>query len=331
MHSPAKRIASFLPSATETLFALGAGDQVVAVSFDCDFPAQARTKPVVVHSHLAEGLAPAEIDAQVRSAAAESRTLYLVDLEALEQMAPDLVIVQDLCHVCALDSPTLARDLSRLPSHPQVLSLSGNTLEEVLADIERLGRAAGRGESAAALLHSLRERLDAVARRVRQHQRRPRVLALEWLNPLFQGGHWVPEMIALAGGDPVLATAGSSSTRVEWTDVIEAQPEIIVLMPCGFDLRTTLAQYRDEVPNFPAAWHQLPAVRDGRLFAVDGNAFFSRPGPRLVDGLEILDAIVNGRGFDQLPLDSVAAIPSPRPLPRTSPGGSPGAQNARQG
>jgi iron complex transport system substrate-binding protein len=301
------RVASLLPSATEILFALGAGDDVVAVTFECDYPAPARTKPPVVGTRLPEGLAPAEIDALVRSAGVEGRSLYFADFAQLETLAPDVVVVQDLCHVCAIDSPTLARDLSKLPSLPEVVSLSGHSLEGVFGDIELLGDAVGRGDAARALTAGLRARVSVIAARPHP-ERRPRVLCLEWLDPLFQGGHWVPEMVELAGGHAVLATAAEKSVRITWEQVAEADLEIVVVMPCGYDLAATVAQFRELEASFPEAWRALTAVREGRVYAVAGNSYFSRPGPRLVDGLEILDAVVNERGFVGLPAESVAKL-----------------------
>ena len=283
------RIVSFLPSATEILFALGLADEVAGVTFECDYPAEARLKAKVVHSHLAPGLPPAEIDAIVRAEGAEGRSLYFVDLPALQALSPDLIVLQDLCRVCAMDSPTLARDMSQLPSRPQVLSLSAHTLEGVFREIELVGEITHRAREAASLTASLRKRVDAVQQRPAL-PRQPPVLALEWLDPFFQGGHWIPEMILLAGGAPTLAQPGEKSVRLSWEQVGAADPDVIVAMPCGYDLPATVAQYSRV--TFPEGWQQLSAVRHGRVYAVDGSAFFSRPGPRLVDGLEILAALL---------------------------------------
>jgi iron complex transport system substrate-binding protein len=304
------RICSFLPSATEMLFAVGAGDQVCGVTFECDYPEGARAVPPVVFSHLPPGLSPAEIDAVVSAEGAKGRSLYFVDLSKLEALAPDLVILQDLCRVCALDSPTLARDMAHLPSKPAVLSLSAHSLEQVFGDIETVGRATGCAPAAEALTATLRARIAAIAR-LPLHGRdagqiRPRVLALEWLDPPFQGGHWIPEMIELAGGTPVLATPGEKSVRITWEQIRAADPEIVVVMPCGYHLAETIAQFRSIV--LPGWWQELAAVRKGAVYAVDGTAYFSRPGPRLVDGAEVMAAIVTGAGFDHLPAGSVARL-----------------------
>jgi iron complex transport system substrate-binding protein len=302
------RIASLLPSATEMLFALGAGEDVVGVTFECDYPPEAHGRPQVVFSRMPEGLTPAEIDALVRATGAEGRSLYFADFDLLERLEPDLIVLQDLCHVCAIDSPTLARDMSRLRSRPQVISLGASSLEGVFAEMEMLGEAAGRTSGGRRLASQLRERVERVRQGVDPRAARPRVLCLEWLEPLFQGGHWVPEMVEIAGGEPVLATAAEKSVRITWEQVAAAQPEIIVMMPCGYHLAETLAQFQELSAGYPPEWSTLPAVRERRVFAVDGSAFFSRPGPRLVDGLDIMRAIVSDSGWERLPIESIAAI-----------------------
>jgi len=302
------RIASLLPSATEMLFAMGAGDDVVGVTFECDYPPAARERPRVVSSRMPERLAAAEIDALVRSAAAEKKSLYFADFELLERLAPELIVLQDLCHVCAIDSPTLARDLSRLPSRPRVISLNASSLEDIFREIEMLGQAAGHADGARKLARELRERVELLRQSVEPTARRPRVLCLEWLDPLFQGGHWVPEMVEIAGGEAVLATPGEKSARITWEQVVASQPDVVVVMPCGYHLAATVAQFREMETGFPAPWRELPAVRERRVYAVDGSAYFSRPGPRVVDGLEILRAIVSDRGWERLPPESVERL-----------------------
>ena len=299
------KICSFLPSATEMLFALGAGDDIVAVTFECDYPAAALAKPRVVFSHLPPGMEPEAIDAAVRAAAADGRNLYFADMVQLEALAPDLIVVQDLCRVCAIDSPTLARDLGQLPSRPQIVSLSASNLAGVLQDIERLGATAGRAAAAGELTSQLRARIAAVAGSPRPAHA-PRVLCLEWLDPLFQGGHWIPEMVLLAGGTPVLATPEEKSVVVSFAQIRAADPEILVVMPCGYHLEEAVEQYGRM--SFPEGWSSLRAVREGQVFAVDGSSYFSRPGPRLVDGLEILHALVSGEDVGALPNGRVARL-----------------------
>lgn len=339
------RICSFLPSATEILFAIGAGPSVAAVTFECDFPAEARTRAHVVFSHLPSGLTPAEIDAVVSAEGAKGKSLYFVDLPALTALAPDLIILQDLCRVCAIDSPTLARDMAHLPSQPRIISLNAHSLDGVLAEIELLGDVTGHTAEALALTDSLRARIEAVRAKTSvilseartgapgersllagvdsaeskdpeglnstmkpvPFSREPaKVLCLEWLDPPFQGGHWIPEMVTLAGGIPLLATSGEKSRRITWDEILASAPDIIVVMPCGYHLAETITQFR--ALNLPPAWATLPAIRNGRLYAVDGTAYFSRPGPRLVTGLEILHAILRRDDFAHLPQNSVARL-----------------------
>jgi len=299
------KIASFLPSATEMLFAIGAGDEVVAVTFECDYPPAARAKPHVVFSHMPPGLTPAQIDAIVSAEGAQGRSLYFVDLPRLTALEPTLVVLQDLCRVCAIDSPTLARDMAHLPSAPQVVSLNAHSLEGVFEEIEMLGTVTGHFAQAAALTAQLRARVDHV-RKASVTGCTPRVLCLEWLAPPFQGGHWILEMVQLAGGEPVLATPGEKSVRITWQQIAAADPEVIVVMPCGYNLAETVAQFH--ALTLPPEWFGLTAVREGQVYAVNGTAYFSRPGPRLVEGLEILRAVLSGTAYASLPVDSVAKL-----------------------
>lgn len=311
------RIASLLPSATEMLFAMGAGDEVVAVTFECDYPAEARERPQVVSSHMPDGLTPAEIDALVRETGAQGQSLYFADFDRIEQLRPDVIVLQDLCHVCAIDSPTLARDLGGLPWQPKVVSLGASSLGGVFGEIEMLGEVVGHAREARALAERLRARVRAVrdSVAVSRPEMRPKVLCLEWLDPLFQGGHWVPEMVEIAGGEPVLTpragsggAGGGKSVRVSWEQVAEAAPEVVIVMPCGYHLEATIAQFREIAKGYPRQWQALPAVREGRVYAVDGSAYFSRPGPRLADGVEILRAALSGSGWDALPAESLARL-----------------------
>ena len=302
------KICSMLPSATEMLFAMGAGPDVAAVTFECDFPPEARERPQIVGSRMPANLEPAAIDSLVSESGARGESLYFADFEQLERIAPDLIVLQDLCHVCAIDSPTLARDLSRLGSHPAIVSLAANSLEGVFGDIEQLGHAVGHAEQARALTASLRARVERVRQTVPAGAARPRVLCLEWLDPLFQGGHWVPEMVEIAGGTAVLASPLEKSVTISWEQVAEAEPDIVVVMPCGYHLEATERQFGELAARFPKQWERLPAVREKRLFAVDGSAYFSRPGPRLVEGLEVLRAIICDRQWEGLPQGSVCCL-----------------------
>jgi iron complex transport system substrate-binding protein len=299
------QICSFLPSATEIIYALGMGESVSGVTFECDFPPEASQKPVVVNTLIHSGLTPGEIDQAVRKQIADGGSLYFVDLPKLQAMQPDVVITQDLCRVCALSTSDVARAISELASHPRIVSLAPHTIEHVFEDIETVGAAIGRAAEARSLLIGLRGRIERVRNNVRQGTR-PRVLCLEWLSPLFQGGHWIPEMVALAGGYAVLATPGERSVTISWEQIYDADPEVIVVMPCGFHLEDAIAQYRNL--GFPKEWADVSAVKSGRVYAVDGTAYFSRPGPRLVTGIEILHAILGDDDISQLPSGSVSKL-----------------------
>ena len=279
------RIVSLLPSTTEILFAIGAGDDVVGVTFECDFPVEARTCTVVSTSAMPEGLAPAEIDAYVAGAMARGEDLYHLSEDALAGLDADLVVTQDLCAVCAVDVSVVDDALAHLGCTAQVLTIDPHTLDEVLASIETLGAATGRLAQASTLVASHRERLAAVRERVAGRPR-PRVMLLEWTDPPFAPGHWVPEMIDAAGGEPLLGAAGAKSERVTWEAVLAARPDVVVAAPCGYD-RAGSQALADEL----VASGRLPAGLP--VHAVDANASWARPGTRLVDGVEELAALLH--------------------------------------
>jgi iron complex transport system substrate-binding protein len=283
------KICSLLPSATEILFALGLGDQVVGVSHECDFPPEARSRHVLIKSRISHTESPAAIDRQVREFLARGESLYSVDLEAMRAIEPDLIVTQDLCHVCAATPDDLASALSRLTRPPQVVTLNPHSLADVCADIRLVGRATGSFDRAEAVIANF-EKVLARVQPVAAGTVRTRVLCLEWLDPLYVAGHWVPEMVERAGGTDVAGQAGKPSFRITWEAVVEAQPEVIVIMPCGYSLQDAEKEFG--AMSLPREWHDLPAVRTGRVFIVEASGYFSRPGPRLADGLLILaDAI----------------------------------------
>lgn len=282
------RIVSLLPSTTEILFAIGAGDDVVGVTFECDYPAQARTRRIVSTSAMPEGLTPAAIDAFVVEAMARGDDLYHLDAGALADLDADLVVTQDLCAVCAVDVSVVDDALAHLGCTAEVLTIDPHTLEEVFASVETLGAATGNDAAAAALVAAQRTRLDVVTHRVAGRPR-PRVMFLEWTDPPFAPGHWIPEMITLAGGEPVLATPGEKSVRVTWDQVHAAAPEVIIVAPCGFDRDGSAALADDLV-----AQQVLPTGVP--VYAVDANASWARPGTRLVDGVEELAALLHPEG-----------------------------------
>jgi iron complex transport system substrate-binding protein len=274
------KICSFLPSGTEILFALGLGESLCGVTFECDHPTEARAKPVVVYSWLEQGLPEKEIDRQVRESSAKSRSLYRLDAEKLCEIQPEVIVTQDLCHVCAASPDDLGAVLSAFDHPPKILSLSPHTIEQVWGDIQTVGDACGREREAKQLIAKLRTQIADVNPNPANP---PRVLCLEWLDPPFVGGHWVPEMVQLAGGIDVLGRAGEPGYEVDWSAIVRSDPEIILAMPCGY--------HREEVQKelattpFPAAWHSLRAVRQGRVFAMDASSHFSRPGPRIAEGV----------------------------------------------
>ncbi len=279
------RIVSLLPSTTEILFAIGAGDEVVGVTFECDFPPQARERTIVSTSALPEGLAPADIDAFVTRAVRAGEDLYRLDEGALSALDADLVVTQDLCAVCAVDVTVVDDALAHLGCTAEVLTLDPHTLDAVLASVLTLGEATGRQVAAAQLVARLRERLAAVRARVAGRPR-PRVMLLEWTDPPFAPGHWVPEMIEAAGGEALLGTGGAASVRTTWPAIHEAAPDVVVVAPCGFDLAGARV-LADEL----VASGVLPA--GVAVHAVDANAAWARPGPRLVDGVETLAALLH--------------------------------------
>jgi iron complex transport system substrate-binding protein len=280
------RIVSLLPSGTEMLFALGFDREIVGVSHECDFPPAARTKRVVIQSRIARDATPAEIDRQVREYASRGESLYAVEAEALEQLAPDLIVTQDLCHVCAASPDDLATALARFARRPQVLCLNPLDLGDVWRDILWVGEETGRGHAAESLLAKIGERLGQIEDLVQNISVRPRVAFLEWLQPFYVGGHWVPEMIERAGGIDVFGSPRKATFRVALQDIVEAAPEVVLISPCGYGAQQAREEYR--AMSFPDQWNAIPAVRNNRVYALEANGYFSRPGPRLATGVEIL-------------------------------------------
>lgn len=302
------RIVSLLPSATEIVYLLGLGDRLTGVSHECDYPVAALGKrKIIAPAFETSVLSSQEIDTSVRAFLQRGEGIYRIDLEALRSADPDLILTQELCDVCAAPYQDVLEAATHLPRKPEVLSLNPQRLGDVLKDIERVGEATGRLREAAQAVASLTERIDRVEKRVTNAKTRPAVACLEWLNPIMASGHWVPEMVAMAGGRELLGKAGKPSERVEWEQVLSGAPEILILMPCGFSVDRTL----DEIhllTNRPG-WEGLPAVRRGTVFAVNGHAYFSRSGPRLVDGTEILAHLVHPELFvDPIPEGAAKSV-----------------------
>src|SRR5215216_2401169 len=291
------RIASLVPSATELLFALGLGDRVAAVTHECDYPPGAEQLPHLTRSVIPEGLEAAEIDAAVRERTGRGEALYELDESTLEELDVDLIVTQAVCEVCAVSFDDVRAVAERLPTQPQVISLDPSTLGEVLADVPRLAQAAGVEEAGEHLAEDAAARIAAVERAV-DGAPRPRVAALEWLDPIYIGGHWVPQMIELAGGEDVLGLPGERSRTVEWAEVAAAAPEVVVAMPCGY--------YAEQAAAEAVRHRERLAALRARVVAVDAAAYFSRPGPRLVDGIELLGHLLHP--------DLVAAPPTRRSI-----------------
>jgi iron complex transport system substrate-binding protein len=266
------------------LFALGLGDRVAAVTHECDYPPGAEQLPHLTRSVIPEGLSALEIDTAVRERTGRGESLYELDAETLEELDVDLIVTQAVCEVCAVSFDDVLAVAERLPKQPEVVSLDPTTLGEVLADVPRLAQAAGAEDAGERLADEAAERLAAVERAVAGAPR-PRVAALEWLDPLFVGGHWVPQMIQLAGGDDVLGLAGEKSRTAAWAELEAVAPEVIVSMPCGYYAEQAAAETMNQA-------ERLAPLR-ARVFAVDAAAYFSRPGPRLVEGVELLGHLLH--------------------------------------
>lgn len=291
-----QRIISLLPSATEILFALGLEAEVRAVTHECDFPAGALGKPHITRSLLPPNLNSGEIDAAVREQlVADAHSLYTIDRALLAEIAPTLIVTQRLCEVCAVAYDEVVEAVRSLPLRPRIINLEPERLEEALADIATVGAATGRAAEAAALLAGLRARVEAVRQRVAASTSRPRVAFVEWIDPLFCGGHWNPELIALAGGEDGLGRIGARSEQIEWERVAAWQPEVMIIAACGF----TEERARQDEPLLRAypSFAELPCARAGRVHFVDGAAYFSRPGPRLVESLELLARLIHPECF----------------------------------
>lgn len=294
------RIASLLASATEILYGLGLGDRLVAVSHECDYPPDAAGKPRVTRTLIDADAPSLEIDRQVTAMVQQNSALYEIDVPGLAALRPDLIVTQAQCDVCAVRYEDVVAAVGSAPelAGTRVVALNPMTLEGILADIHRVGEAAGCADAAQTYVDSLRSRISKV-RKITQtlpQNRRPRVICIEWLDPIMLAGNWMPELIEIAGGSQGLTVAGRYSAMVPWAKIRAENPEVIIVSPCGFDLTRTVKEsaFLSELPG----WRELPAVRGRRVFAVDGNAYFNRSGPRIVDSLEILACLFHPDRFD---------------------------------
>jgi iron complex transport system substrate-binding protein len=285
------RIVSLLPSATEIVYALGLGDDLVAVSHECDYPAAARTKPRITRALVDSDHASETIDREVREKLHETGTVYDLDFELLERLQPDLILTQQLCSVCAVSYDFVKDAVKGLVHSPQVVNLEPTCLQDIFENIRTVGRLTGRLRQVEAVIASLQCRVEKVESLVGRSLARPRTFLMEWLHPPFSGGHWNAELVEIAGGVDELAKAGQPSRRVEWKEILDFAPEVVVISCCGFSIDRTLR----EVVQLKGVkeWHRLPAVLNQHVFIADGNQYFSRPGPRIVDSLEMLAVMIH--------------------------------------
>ena len=292
----AQRIVSFLPSATEMVCALGLLDQLVGVTHECDYPEEVKRKPVVVRSAIpTEKMSPKEIDAAVSDRIRSGASLYLVDEEVLQKLAPDLILTQNLCQVCAPSGNEVSQVLKSLSRKPEILWMTPKSLAEIEDNLRELGQATGRAKEAERLIALGRARLQRLAVTTRDLAPRPRVFCMEWIDPVYCSGHWMPEMVELAGGVDLLSHKGEDSVRMSWEEVVKWAPEVLIVAPCGFHLDKVLEQ----APQLfcYSGWSSLPAISQGRVYAVDANSYFARPGPRVVDGTELLAHLIHPELF----------------------------------
>ncbi len=296
MNATGPRIVSFLPSATEMVCVLGLSDHLVGITHECDYPASIQGKPVVVRSAVpVEKMTQAEIEEAVSERTQSGRSVYQVDEALLRELAPDIILTQDLCQVCAPSGNEISQALNALPKKPQILWLTPRTLADIANNIREIGRAVGHEQQAERWINSHFGKLDEVARTTAQCRTRPRVFCMEWFDPLYCSGHWVPEMVNIAGGVDQLARAGEYSEPVQWSDVLQWAPEVLVLMPCGHHLDKVL-ELAPQLKRLPG-WPEIPAVKNGQVYAVDASSYFARPGPRIVEGTHLLAHLIHPEKF----------------------------------
>lgn len=296
------RIVSFLPSATEIAYALGLGDQLIGITHECDYPPEVKGKPIVVRNVLPiESMSQAEIDRAVSERMSQGLSLYQIDEQLLRQLSPELILTQNLCQVCAPSGNEVSQVLKALPETPEILWLTPQSIEEIFQNIRDLGIATGKATEAEALISSCRLRLEKLSTMTANVTDRPRVFCMEWLDPVYASGHWVPELVKIAGGIDQLGCEKGESVRISWEQIEEWQPEVLVIMPCGFNLQQTMKQVWDVFGPYSKTrnpkFFDLPAVKANRVFAVDANSFFARPGPRVVEGAELLSHIIHPELF----------------------------------
>ena len=300
------RIVSFLPSATEMVYALGLDEQLVGVTHECDYPPQAKNKPVVVRNVLpVETMTQAEIDRAVAERMHSGDSLYQIDEALLRKLSPDLILTQNLCQVCAPSGNEVSQVLQTLEKRPEILWLTPRTITEIFDNLRDLAKATGREALAQDIIDDCNSRIDRL-KSLTANCGKPRVFCMEWLDPVYACGHWVPELVKLAGGTDELGREGGESVRISWDQVSDYRADVIVIMPCGFNLQQTMKEvwnsfgrYSPTRSSQAQAFFELPAVREGRVFAVDANSYFARPGPRVIEGAEVLAQIIHPELFEQ--------------------------------
>jgi iron complex transport system substrate-binding protein len=287
-----RRVVSLLPSCTEIVCALGCGDQLVGRSHECDFPPEIQSLPVCTAARIDPSGSSAEIDGEIKSLLSRALSIYEVDSARIEKLKPDLILTQDQCEVCAVTAEDLRK---ALPHHPEIISLAPKRVADIWGDIQTIGDALGVAAHGREVLLQLKNRVVDVIQKTCMIKKRPSVACVEWLEPLMAAGNWVPEMVDLAGGRDLLGLSGKHSAWIEWDNLAKTNPDVIVLMPCGFDLART----RKEASSLPSRpeWGQLQAVKSNNVFVVDGNHYFNRPGPRIVESVEILAEILHPKLF----------------------------------
>jgi iron complex transport system substrate-binding protein len=301
------RIVSFLPSATEILYELGVGDKIVGVTHECNYPEQAKSKPRVIHSSFdPDTMTSQEIDNKVVDLMHSGKDIYILDDEILKKANPDLIVAQGICEVCSPYTKEISRAVTILDNKPEVLILEPRNLEDILQNILDVANKVSKLKEGQSFVDSLKKRITSVQEKPKKS--RPKVLCIEWLDPLFTAGHWVPQLVEMAGGINGISSTGDQSYRMEIDETIKFDPDIIVLMPCGFDVKRTISEYEKLANNIQ--WKSLAAVKNNQIYAVNANEYFSKPGPRTVTGLEILAKIIHPELFPDLkiPDDSFQKI-----------------------
>ena len=299
------RIVSFLPSATEIACALGLADSIVGITHECDYPPEIKDKPVVVRNALPiEKMSQSEIDRAVAERMREGKSLYEIDERLLRDLAPDLILTQNLCQVCAPSGNEVSQVIKALPKAPQILWLTPQSISEIFDNVRELGAATGRTGEAESLVNDCLRRLESLSERTKSVASRPRVFCMEWLDPVYASGHWVPELVKIAGGIDELGSERGESVRISWERITAWAPEVVVIMPCGFNLEQTMKQVWSVFGDSSSPFFDLPAVRNNRAYAVDANSFFARPGPRVVEGAELLAQLIHPELFDAPPQDT---------------------------